>query len=113
MSDKTKSPVSELIEQSLRNYEQALQAGLKLQEESSKWWTGFMMQSSASADWQNRWKAAALETIPLVQKRMEESLQLLNEGSRTSLDLLREALKAAGNDSVLNAQSKMQDLWEA
>jgi hypothetical protein len=44
---------------------------------------------------------------------MEESLQLLNEGSRTSLDLLREALKAVGNDSVVNAQTRMQDLWEA
>lgn len=113
MSDNSKSPISEVVEQAMKNYEQALQASLKLQEESSKWWTDFMTQTAAPADWQKRWNAAAAETIPVVQKRMEESLRLLDQGSRTSLDLLKQALQVAGTDSAANAQSKLQELWEA
>ena len=113
MSDNTKSPISGLVEQSMKNYEQALQAGLKIQEESSKWWNDCMAQTAAPADWQKRWNAAAMDTIPVVQKRMEESLRLLDQGSRTSLELLKQALQIAGTDSTANAQSKMQELWEA
>ncbi len=113
MSDNIKSPLSEVVEQAMKNYDQALQAGLKLQEESSKWWTDFMTQTAAPADWQKRWNAAAVETIPVVQKRMEESLRLLDEGSRTSLDLLKQALQVASTDSAANAQSKLQGLWES
>jgi hypothetical protein len=112
MSDKTKNPMSELMEQALRNYEQALQSGLKLQEESSKWWSDFLGQTAAS-DWQKRWKSTANQTIPIVQKRMEDSLRLLEQSSRTSLDLLKQAFAVSANDSTASAQTKLQELWEA
>jgi hypothetical protein len=111
MSDNIKSPFSELVDQAMKNYEQALQAGVKLQEESSKCWTDFINQTAAPADWQKRWNAAAVETIPVLQKRIEESLRLVEQGSRTSLDLLKQALQAAATDS--HAQSNLQGLWEA
>jgi hypothetical protein len=113
MSDNIKYPFSELVDQAMKNYEQALQAGVKLQEESSKCWTDFMNQTAAPADWQKRWNAAATETIPLIQKRMEESLRLVEQGSRTSLDLLKQALQVTGTDTPASAQRKVQELWEA
>jgi len=112
MSD-NKNPMSELMEQAMKNYEQALQSGLKLQEESSRWWTDFMTQSTTATDWQKRWKTAATQTIPIVQKRMEESLRLVEQSSQTSLDLLKQALAVTGSDSPANAQTKVQQLWEA
>jgi hypothetical protein len=113
MSDKTKSPISELIEEAMKKYEQALQASLKLQQESAKCWTDFMAQTTAPADWQKRWKATASEAIPLLQKRTEESLRLLDQGSRTSLELLRQALEVTITDSPASAQTKVQGLWES
>ena len=113
MSGYTKSPVGELVEQAMKQYEQALQTGLKLQEEASKWWTGFMAQTADPADWKQRWSSTAIDTIPLVQKRMEESLRLLEQGSRTSLDLMKQALEIASSSSSADAQSKVQELWAA
>ena len=113
MSDNTKSPISEVVEQAMKNYEQALQASLRLQGESSKWWTDFMTQTAAPSDWQKRWNAAAVETIPVVQQRMEESLRLLEQGSKTSLELMKQALQVTATDSAASAQSKVQALWEA
>jgi hypothetical protein len=113
MSDKTKPPISELMEQAMKNYEQALQGGLKLQEESSRWWSDCMAQTAAPSDWQKRWKNAANQTIPIVQKRMEDSLRLIEQSSRTSLDLLKQAFAVSANDSTTNAQAKLQELWEA
>lgn len=113
MSDKTQTPISELMEQAMKNYEQALQAGLKLQEESSRWWTGLMNPASAGAEWQKRWQKTASQSLPLVQKRMEESLRLVEQSSRTSLDLLKRAIALTASDSSANAQTKLQELWEA
>jgi hypothetical protein len=113
MSDKMKPPVSELMEEAMKNYEQALQAGLKLQEECSNWWTEVMTQNTTPADWQKRFKAAASQTIPIVQKRMEESLQLIEQSSRTSLELFKQAMAVNLNDSAGNVQAKLQELWEA
>jgi hypothetical protein len=113
MSDKAKTPMSELMDQAMKNYEQALQASLKLQEESSKWWTDFMTQATAPADWQNRWRTTANQSIPVVQKRMEESLRLLEQSSRTSLELLKQAMAVSVSDSTASAQTKLQELWEA
>jgi len=112
MSD-NKNTMSELMEQAMKNYEQALQSGLKLQEESSRWWTDFMTQSTTATDWQKRWKTTATQTIPIVQKRMEESLRLVEQSSQTSLDLLKQALAVTASDSPANAQTKVQQLWEA
>ena len=113
MSDKIKNPMNELMEQAMKNYEQALQAGLKLQEESSKWWSDFMTQSAAPADWQKRWKTTANQTIPIVQTRMEDALRLLEQSSRTSLELLKQAVTVTTSDSSASAQMKLQQLWEA
>ena len=97
----------------MKNYEQALHAGLKLQQESAKCLTDFMGQTTAPADWQKRWKARADEVIPLLQKRTEESVRLLDQGSRTSLELLRQAMEVSITDSPASAQTKLQELWES
>ena len=113
MSDRTKTPMTELMEQAMKNYEQALQSGLKLQEESTKWWTDLISQTAAPADWQKRWRSTASQTIPVVQKRMEEALRVVEQSSRTSLNLLKQALALTVNDSAANTQTKLQELWEA
>jgi hypothetical protein len=101
------------MKQAIKNYEETLQTGLKLQEQSAKWWTDCLAQAGANADWQKSWKATANQTIPIIQKRMEESLRLVEQGSRTSVELLKQALAVAASDSTAAAQAKLQELWTA
>ena len=105
MSEKTKAPASELYEQALKNYEQTLRTGLKLQEEASSMWTNVLAQAGATADWQKKVSAATNEFIPPTQKRMEEYLALLEENNRSNVELLKKAL-AAGQ-----ATSDMPEKW--
>lgn len=113
MADKNKIPGSELIEQAMQNYEQALQAGLKLQEDSAKWWLDCLAQASAPQDLSQRVSAMANEAIPVIQKRMEDSLRVVEQTSRTSLDLMKQALDAGKANPMANPQARMQELWEA
>jgi len=113
MTDKTKPPVFELFEEAMKNYDQALQSGIKLQEDTARWWTECMTKAVAPQEWQKRVQALASDTIPIMQKRMEESLRVVEQSARTSLDLLKQALDTVQSDSAASAQSKLQDLWEA
>ena len=113
MSEKAKAQGYELFEQAMKNYEQALQAGLKLQQESARWWMDLMERAGSPQEWQTKANELASESMTVVQKRIEENLKLLESSSRTSLDLLKKAMEAAKADTVSVAQNRVQDLWEA
>lgn len=110
--DKTKAG-TELFEQALKNYEQALKTGLKLQEDSVRVWTGLLNQATAPQDLQKRIKALADEIIPQTQKTIEESLKLVEQNSRTSIELLKKAATAAQATTLQDAQSRFLTFCEA
>ncbi len=112
MPDKP-NPVYELLEQAVKNYEQAVQTSLRVQQESSKWWLDLMAQSGLPHDWQKRLGNLANEVLPLAQKRMEESIRLVEQTGRISLDLLKQSIDSLKAESAGANPSKMQDLWEA
>lgn len=113
MSTKTKTEGNELFAQAMQNYEQAVQAGLKLQQESAKWWMDLMSQSGSAAEWQTKANDIAAESVSITQKRMEENLKLIEQSSRTSLELLNKAMEATKADTIPAGQAKMQEVWEA
>ena len=113
MADKFKPPGCELFEQALKNYDQAFQAGLKAQEEAFKGLFDCAGKMQAPHDWQKRWSATILDSVPVAQKRIQESLQVVEQTSRTSLDLLKQAFEAGKIDGTAGAQAKVQELWEA
>src|SRR5271167_873380 len=104
MTDKTKAQSYELFEQAMKNYEQALQAGLKLQQESAKWWMEMMTQAGAPQEWRTKVNELASESMSVVQRRMEENLKLVEQSSRTSLDLLGKAMDAMKADTISAGQ---------
>src|ERR1043166_947615 len=71
MTDKAKAPGSEIFDQALKNYEQTLRSGLKLQEEAGRGFTALLTQANSAQDWQKRVTAATNEVISPAQKRME------------------------------------------
>lgn len=110
--DKTK-PVTEMYEQAVKNYEQALKAGLKAQEESVKVWAGFLNQGATPQDWQKKAKTVADDLIPQAQKAVDDGLKLVEQNSRTSVELLKKAVAATHSTSPQDAQTKLLSFWES
>jgi len=113
MTDKTKGIGCELFEQATKNYEQALQAGLKLHQDAAKCWMDLVSNGGSAQGWQARFTQAATESLGAAQKRIEENLKLVEQSSRTSLDLFKKAVDVSQAETVSASQSKMQEVWEA
>src|SRR4051794_21027557 len=63
-------PVSDLLDAAMDSYEKAFKTGLKLQEESGRWWTSFLEQTGPSREWQRTVRSMATELLPEAQKRV-------------------------------------------
>jgi hypothetical protein len=70
-------------------------------------------QTTAPQDLQKRAKALAEEIIPQTQKAIEDSLKLVEQNSRTSIELLKKAAATAQATTAQEAQSKFLGLCEA
>jgi len=113
MTEKTKNPVSEMLDQGLKNYEQALRTGLKLQEEAGKCWTKLLNQAASPQDLQKQITSLANDVIPATQKSMEGYLELLEQNSRASVDLVKKGMEAAQMTNYGDAQAKVVEFCES
>ena len=109
MTDKAKPPVSEMFDQAMKNYEQALRTGLKLQEETGKWWINLFNQSGSPQDASKQFVS---EVIPAAQKRFGECVELLEQNSRAGFDLLKKGMETTQTASVGDTQTKWVDYCE-
>jgi len=112
MTEKAKNPASELLDQGLKNYEQALRAGLKVQEEAGKCWTKLLNQAASPQDLQKQVTALANDAIPATQKALEGCLELLEQNSRASVDLVKKGIEAAQTTTYADAQQKVVEFCE-
>ncbi len=107
-------PMAELADKTLKNYEQALRTGLKMQEEAGKWWTSMFSQTTMGQDWQKRFSnvtGMASSFMPLAQRRMEEVISLVEKNSKTSAELMKKAVDAAQTPTMAESQAKWMDFW--
>jgi len=112
---KTK-PLSEAADKAMKNYEQAVRTGLKLQEEASHLWTNLLNQSASPQDWQNRFSGAttvANGILPAAQKRLEEVLNLVEQNTKSSTDLFKKAADVCQTTTLPECQAKWLDLCTA
>jgi len=115
MNERTK-PVSELFDQAMSSYEQAYRTGLRLQEESGKWWTMLLEQTGPSREWQRTFRTMANELLPEAQKRMEDGLRLMEQNSRASVELLKlfkRSFEVPQTNPLAEGQTKLLSFWEA
>lgn len=110
--EKTK-PVTDLYDQAMKSYEQALKTGVKMQEESAKYFSNLVNQNTSPQDWQKRMKSVTDEFIPQTQKSVEEGVKLIEQTTRTSIELLKKAVATGQPTSMQDAQAKFLGLWEA
>jgi hypothetical protein len=113
MTDKTKVPGSEVFDQALKNYEQALRTGLKLQEEAGRCFTKLLNHAGSPQDLQKQVTAIAHDFIPATQKSMEGYLELLEQNSRASVDLLKKGLETSQPTTFAETPNKVVEFCEA
>lgn len=106
-------PVSDLFEQAFKSYEQALKTGMKMQEESAKVFSDLVTQATSPQDWQKQMKSACDDFIPQTQKTVDEGLKLIEQTSKSGIELLKKAVAVGQPASMPDAQAKMLGLWEA
>jgi hypothetical protein len=109
-------PLSEAADKAMKNYEQAVRTGLKLQEEAAHLWTNLLNQSASPQDWQKRFSGAtavANGILPAAQKRMEDVLDLMEQNTKASTELFKKAADACQSSSLPECQTKWLDLCTA
>lgn len=113
----TKEPektAADMGNQAMKNYEQAMRTGLKMQEEAVKWWSGMFSQAATGQEWQKRvhdLTGIATGIMPLAQKRMEEMLDFIEKNGRTNSELMKKAVEAAQTPVLADSQAKWLDFW--
>lgn len=112
MSEKAKTPMVEMFDQAMKNYEQALKAALKVQEEVARLWSSVTPQTEATQDYQKQMTKMLEEMFPGAQKRMEESLKQIEQTGKVSLDLLKLGMESARAGSPAELQNKLGEIWK-
>lgn len=113
MKDKEQNR-AEIAYQIMKNYEQAVQTGLKIQEESVKCCNRVFNQAAVSKEWEKRLASFADMTngfLPEAQKRAEEVLELVEKGTRTGAELMGKAVEAMQAPAVAESQSRWLEFW--
>jgi hypothetical protein len=108
------NPLVEFTNAAMKNYEQAMTTGLKLQEEAGRWWSSMLDQTACGQDWQKRFgKAAgyANEFLPVAQERLGEFMAIVEHGSRTGTELMKQAIEAAQTPVIADSQAKWLEWW--
>lgn len=113
MATTTTLPVSKLFEEAIKNYEQALKTGIQLQEESTKLWREVLTETPNPLEFQEKLDALAKDAFPTLQKKMEESVELVQANTKTSMELFHKAVDVYQSGSFKEGQGKVLDLWDA
>jgi hypothetical protein len=111
---KEQENMNQMTDTAMKNYEHAMRAGLKLQEEAGRCWSNMLNQTTLAQDWQKRWSGAAWmanDMMPMAQKRMEEVMDLMEKNSRTGAELMKKAVDAAQTPAMADSQAKWMDFW--
>jgi hypothetical protein len=108
------TPMSDIADTALKNYEQAVRTTLKFQEEAARCWTSMLNRGVFAQDWQKRFdnfNGMANRLVPLAQQRMEEVISLMEKNGRTSAELMKKAVDAAQTPVISESQAKWMEFW--
>jgi hypothetical protein len=105
---------TELFEQAARTFQSALEAGMSIQRETTKWFSQALGGLGSPQDWQARQQAVMEEGFSLARKNTDAAIQMMNENAKASLDLLDKAFQARlpESDSDSDAYTRAHEAWE-
>ena len=110
---KAASASSKFFQEALRSYEEALKAGMQLQEESVHLWTDLLSEFGSPQEFQAKLESMTAEGFPKARERMEEFVETFKRTSNQTIDLFDKMLSIYHVGSVPDAQRRVQDLIES
>ena len=103
--------VNEMFEQAAKLFENALQAGIRIQQESSKSLMEMMSQAGSPQQWQKKAQTAMEQAMAIAQKNVDEALGVMNENAKSNLELLQKAFSRPV-ESASDIQARTSEAWE-
>lgn len=118
---KAEAQVTNLFDQGVQTFGEALKAGVKMQEEAARWWSDALDQQGPVGEFQKQSKALVAEVLPVAQKSTEEWMKVWEQNYRRGLDLVRQAWNPGGAAAAATtatggadaAQARGQQVWES
>jgi hypothetical protein len=108
------SPKSDdLFRQSMRAWETAAEAGVKMQEECAKWVRQMFCESSTFNAWYEKGQKVMSEAIAKSQENVDEAIRLMNQQAEASLKLIQKALEVRDTESPSDGPAKLTDWWQS
>jgi len=101
------------FQEALRSYEEALKAGMQLQEESVNLWTDLLSEFGSPQEFQAKLESMTADALPKARERMEEFVETFKRTSNQTIDLFDKMLSIYHVSSVPDAQRRVQDLIES
>ena len=108
----TGSSSSGILDQGLKNYQQTLRTGFKVQEEAAQFWTRLLNQASSPQYLQKRITSLANDVMPATQKTMEDYWAILEQNSRASVELITKGMETAQTTNYRDGQAKVVEFCE-
>jgi hypothetical protein len=110
---KQAAQAQDLFDEAFKTYEQTLNTGIKIQEETVNLWKSVLCDTPTPTELQKRLSAIVDEGFPAAKKRMEESLRSLEEQYKVGSELMQKAVQVWQPGTVAESQNRIRDLWES
>jgi sialic acid synthase SpsE len=104
--------VNQMFEQAAKLFENALQAGIRIQQESTKSLTEMMSKAGSPQEWQKKAQTAMEQAFTTAQTNADEAIGVMNENAKSSLELLQKAFDSRQPESASDVQARAREAWE-
>jgi hypothetical protein len=108
----TTERANEVFGQTIETFENALKNGVKMQEEYARWFTETLSDLGSPQDWPSKAQAILNEAIQMAQGNVEQGIRMMNQNTKTAMDMMQRALDVRQAGSAADAQAKTREIWE-
>jgi hypothetical protein len=112
MSTKTEADVKQVMDTATNAFGDAMKAGVKAQEDMTKWWSDTFACGNPLGDFQKKSRLFFDEIGPAAQRHTQEFLKIIEQNYKRCVDLLRKAVDMDHNESIDGRWEKVRELWE-
>ena len=104
--------VNEMFGQAAQFFQNAVQAGIKIQEQSTKSMSQLMSSLNSPQQWQESAQATMSQLMDTTEKNMAEAIDLMNKNTKSAMDLLEKAFQARESMGQGDGQARLKEMWE-
>lgn len=101
--------MTDMFKQATDSFSRTMQAGVKFQEDSARFWTD--LTSKNLDEMRNQWEKLSLDATPFAKKNLEQFHKLFEEQTSKTLDLLRKTCEVGGVQNPSDVYERLTLMW--